>query len=133
MQCEIVRYMPDSTLAAAIQIGANVRCKFVVIAQPDRLSLVWGPLSLFAYHANLVDRFCSDRLIASHWVKRPDVVAVVDRCVTVKGGGLIEIAPSSRTATIGGASKAYGYFAVEDIRQLTVAQPILDGYRLVFA
>ena len=133
MQCEIVSYLSEKTLAAASGSGIPIRCKFVVILQPDVLSLVWGPLSLFPYHAHLVDRFCSDRLIASHWVKRPDMVAILDKTVFVKGGGAMEVLPERWTVMLGGASKAYGYFSSEDVRNIVASQPVLDGYTLIFA
>ncbi len=99
------------------------RGKFVLISEPDRLWLVLGPISAFAYHANLVDRFCRDHQILSSWVRPRDLVEIHDREIKVLGGGFVEINPAKGETRFAGSSKAYGACPELELRRVVAHHP----------
>jgi hypothetical protein len=119
---EIIDFTPALASADAAQAtNGNRSCKFVLVELDETLCLVFGNLSAYAYHANLVDRFCKDRQIAATWVKEPDLLLVLDPRMTVRGGGYLTFSPVDRKATFSGSSKSYGSFRLRDL------EPVLSG------
>ena len=59
--------------------------KFVIIDTADTRYLVLGPVSKYRYHAGIVNRFCELRGVACHTVKKPALVEILDKAVTVRG------------------------------------------------
>jgi hypothetical protein len=85
-------------------------CKFVTMLVEGTPHLVVGLVTEFPYHANLIDRFCSERNIASAWEHKPDLVEVYDASVEIHGGGWMRIDPINRHIKIYGRSTAYGTY-----------------------
>jgi hypothetical protein len=104
--------------------------KFVVITTEEGAHLVTGPVSIYPYHAHLVDRFCQEREIASSWIKKPDVVEVLDLAVEIRGGGQILIDPAAKRMKIYGRSSAYGTYSKADLEQGLLADPFFHGFTL---
>lgn len=110
-----------------------ITCKFVVVDDAEQRHLVLGPVADFPYHANLVAKFCDDRQLAYGWQQRPDLVAVFDPAVKIRGGGMLEIDVDNSLARFYGASRAYGYFRRADVERLTSGTPLFAGYEIAFS
>jgi hypothetical protein len=106
----------------------TIRCKFVIIDNQGTLALVFGPVDRLPYHANLVDRFCADHGIASSWVKRPDHVEINEPGVRILGGGDLRINSRERSMVLAGASRAYGFFPADSVRQIVAEDPFFQGF-----
>lgn len=119
---------PESGPANSSSHDGRLQCKFVVIADAERLYLVVGPIKEFPYHANLVERFCNGRGILTAWVGKPDLVDILDSTVRIKGGGLLKIDGNRKAINLGGVSRAYGRFLPEDLDGLLEADPFFAGY-----
>ena len=61
--------------------------KFIIIRHFGQLTMICGLLREYPYHANLVERYCTDNEVASTWTKRPDVHEIFDSDCAVQGGG----------------------------------------------
>lgn len=96
--------------------------KFVIIASPQQISLVFGPIAEFPYHANLVKRFCDINKIPSGWLKKPDVYEIYGDSHEVRGGGWMEVAGENGELKIYGYSTTYGSFKRKDILYLYHSQ-----------
>ena len=90
--------------------GEKLIGKFVIIRCESELNFVFGDVSIYPYHANLVVSFCDRYEIASGWEHKPDLVEVYEPGWTVLGGGWLELDQKARTARVYGASSAYGPF-----------------------
>jgi hypothetical protein len=104
--------------------------KFVIIVTPEASHLVAGPVSVYPYHAHLVDQFCIRHEIPSAWVKKPDFVEVLDPDVTVRGGGHILIDLAGRRMRIYGRSTAYGGFQPADLEQGLLSDAFFHGFEV---
>lgn len=123
MQTSVVDYL-GSLLAGE----GSIRCKFIVVAHSGTLYFVFGPVSVYPYHANLLGRFCQERDIGYRWIKVPDVVKIQEPEYRILGGGHLEIDPTKRRVQLSGSSKAYGHFALEDIKLITSREPFFAQY-----
>lgn len=72
--------------------------------------LVFGPLSKYRYHAQLVHKCCVINDIGYSWVKKPDLIEVLDNEIEIKGGGMIKFDKNKQILEFGGHSTAYGKF-----------------------
>ena len=90
-----------------------------------------GSVSEFGYHANLVDRFCSQQGTAAAWVRKPDLVEVLDPDVAVRGGGWMKLDPSTSSVEIYGGSTAYGRFDPEMVGALVDREPFFRDKQVV--
>ena len=124
-------YAVVSFVEAPVPRG-RVICKFVVIEDAHTRHLVFGPVAKYAYHADLVARFCADHLVAAGWARRPDVMEIYDPSVRLRGGGVLEVDRGAMTMEIYGASRAYGDFRRKDVEHAIDASRDLAGYRVSF-
>ena len=125
MRTEVASFLSRPPKAGS---GRSITCKFVILVHDNVLWLVLGRVREFPYHAQLVERFCNLNMIPSHWVKKPDLVEILDHATRVQGGGWLEINPAQRTCAIYGHSTAYGAFNSADIRQVVEEQSFFAGY-----
>ena len=88
----------------------TLTCKFVTLLVDGTPHLVVGLVTEFPYHANLIDRFCGERNIASGWEHKPDLVEIYDAGVQTHGGGWMRIDPVNKSIKIYGRSTAYGTY-----------------------
>lgn len=72
--------------------------------------LVFGSLSKYRYHAQLVHRFCVINDIGYSWVKKSDLIEVLDNEIEINGGGVIKFDKKKQLLEFGGHSTAYGKF-----------------------
>jgi hypothetical protein len=105
-------------------------CKMMIIAVSGTTHLVFGPVSEFGYHANLVDRFCSQRDIAAAWVRKPDIVEILEKDVKLGGGGWMKINKPESLIEIYGRSTAYGRFDKEQLKLLVDREPFFSNSRV---
>ena len=121
----VLFYGGEDDLAPNSQDG-RLACKFLVVSNDDCLYLLFGPLSEFPYHAGLLDRFCKEQQMASSWVKRPDLLEVLDESCEVCGGGYLELDRAQRTVCVSGQSKAYGGFRQPEINRILSGHPMFS-------
>ncbi len=107
---------------------SKLHCKFVLITSSDCIYLVFGLLSRYKYHADLVDGFCRSKAISCSWVKQPDFVEINDPSMSVQGGGYLDIDRHHRVAIFDGISRAYGNFSTDALDKLLQADPFFAAY-----
>jgi hypothetical protein len=115
-------------LARSIPAAQTIVCKFVIVACGNELILIFGPVRMYRYHANLVDAYCSNRDIPSGWLKKPDIVEVYDDNYVIQGGGWMDIEPGSNYMKVYGNSTAYGQFDPSDLNSIVDGSPALTGF-----
>ncbi|MCB2231431.1 hypothetical protein KQH82_12005 [bacterium] len=113
--------------------GGKIVCKFIIVEWSAELSLVFGPVRAFEYHAWLLERFCRERQIAAGWVKKPDLVEVYDRSVTLHGGGWMELDFGEKQAEIYGSSTAYGPYRADLARAIIADHPHFARFRVKYS
>lgn len=104
--------------------------KFILLRHNRRLVFIFGPLSQFSYHAQLLERFCKLEKVPSWWEKRPDQLDYDHRQIEIRGGGWLELDESVRTLKIFGESKAYGEFERSDLNYILANDRYFEGFTL---
>jgi hypothetical protein len=132
MNYRVISLTPDH-FDSARKNSRPVTCKFVLLALRDESAFVYGPVSRFAYHAALVDRFCAERGIPASWERQPDLVTVLDKQVQVRGGGWLRFDWSAGRVEIYGSSKAYGTYDDSLLRQILGDNRRLHGLPVVLS
>ena len=133
MNYEVVKYFePADNQDTNKEIVSDIFCKFMIIINDGTAFFVIGDLSKFPYHANIVDRFCSDRDIPATWKRRPDVLEILCRETKLKGGGLIDIDENKKVLKIYGYSTAYGPMNVEFLKGFVVNHSFFSEYSVRF-
>ena len=122
LKYDTLSFVEDSDFSSVAD--KSVRCKFVVIVLPESVTLVLGPLARFAFHADLVEKFCIARSLGCRRIGKGDTVQLLDPSARVAGGGYLTWTKSPASVRIGGSSKAYGPY---DILKL---QAVLANSRL---
>lgn len=84
--------------------------KFMLITGPDELTLIFGEVKEYAYHANLLYRYCQLREIPCGWEKKPDLLEIYDPSIRLHGGGWFEFDERAKGIRLFGSSTAYGRF-----------------------
>ncbi len=100
--------------------------KFVQIRHGNSLYLVFAPQGLSHYHANIVERFCSDKGIDGSYDSERKKYNVHDKDWIVAGGGKFAIDRMQKTLKLYDDSMAYGKFnktglrdAIETLREFS--------------
>lgn len=106
-------------------------CKFLIVDYRSELHLLFGPVKRFTYHAMLLDQYCTDNVIASAWLKRNELLQVLDRQLQVMGGGWMEFLPDSKSLRIFGASTAYGRFHQPSLNKILSGITVLSPFNVV--
>jgi hypothetical protein len=108
----------------------TVTCKFVSLLVESTPHLIVGPVDDFPYHANLIDRFCNERNIASAWEHKPDLVEVYDTNVEIHGGGWMRIDPVHKSIKVYGRSTAYGTYDRDVVTEVISNHPEYSEFSL---
>ena len=90
--------------------SSDFTCKFILITTSDTLWLVFGSLSTYRYHAQLVHRFCVNNEVSYDWVKKDDLLEILDNDIEIKGGGIIAFERDKMQLRFSSHSTAYGKF-----------------------
>lgn len=120
----VTRASEDGRLA----LDERLICKFLLVEYNLDLLLLFGPVKTFTYHAMLLDKFCTEHLIAASWQKPRELLEVLDRRLRVKGGGWMEFQPADRTLRIFGASTAYGRYHLPSLDRVLSADSHFAPY-----
>ena len=107
--------------------------KFVVIETPVALHFVCGPVAEYAYHANLVARYCNRYEIGAIWARKPDLVGILDTSIKVRGGGHIEMDLQAYKMKIHGRSTAYCPYNPEHLIGLGNSNSFVKDFELAIA
>jgi hypothetical protein len=127
MQLEVISY--NGTIAS--KPGKDrIVSKFLLIEHMNTLLMLIGEVDEFRYHAQLLDRFCSNRGIAASWVKRDEYLEVYDKSLRIRGGGWMEVTPEGQYARIYGSSSAYGQYETVTLRQIVDLHPFFEGIQV---
>jgi hypothetical protein len=105
-------------------------CKFILVEREDLIGLVFGDITTYNYHANLVDEYCSTRGIAASWVAKPDLLLVLDPDVAIRGGGYLNLDQAARKAEFSGGSKSYGVFRLRELEKILQIHPFFENYQI---
>jgi hypothetical protein len=105
--------------------------KFVVIKRERRIHLVVGPVSLYRYHASLVNGFCRRYEIPASRAKGGHRVEIFDHSIRVLGGGHVSVDSESRRIRLFGQSTAYGQFDVDTVSSILKRGSFFSGYSLL--
>lgn len=117
---------PVIDLTPASDSGGNGRrvCKFIIVEHEDRVRIVFGDLSAYKYHADLLHAYCEQHGIPSDWVHKPDLLEPLNSALDILGGGYLELNVSANTATFSGASKAYGPYHHHQLEAILANSPL---------
>ncbi len=96
----------------------DTACKFVLVKAENTVWLVFGPFAKYHYHAHLVEGLCNHLGLRSVWVKKPDVVNILDETVEIMGGGILCFDSQKNSVEFSGASRAYGEFNRSELQSL---------------
>lgn len=88
----------------------EIQGKFMLVERGGVAHLIIGNIGVYAYHADLLAKFCQDNLIAHDWIKRPANLAIRDSDTKLYGGGWIHVQPATRKVIFSGRSTAYGKY-----------------------
>ncbi len=120
-------HRPDSTDADNKLVG-----KFILIAGSDEITMAYGSLEDFGYHADLLKRFCDLNDIPSGWAKKPDQYEIISDSHRIVGGGWLEENVGEKTLRFYGYSTAYGGFDQQDILYLLQTSEDYSDYLVDF-
>ena len=125
---QVVDFTPDGS-NGSVRLVANGRraCKFILIEYRDIVQMVFGDVSAYKYHANLLHEFCVRNGIASNWVHKPDLLEPLDSGIDVLGGGFLDLNRAEKVAVFSGASKAYGACRWHQLEAILTASPAFAG------
>jgi hypothetical protein len=87
------------------------RGKFVQLKHvTDGEFIIFSPLAICSYHAQIVERFCLKREPQWEFEMNPkgDDGQCLEEGVSIEGGGFYEIIVEKKRLNLGGASQAYG-------------------------
>lgn len=103
-------------------------CKFIIIENLTDISLVFGPLETFRYHAQLVHRYCAINEITCSWIKHPDLVEIHSEDLEIRGGGMIKFDTKKSTLEFRGSSTAYGGYDRAILQEILENCEAVNGF-----
>ncbi len=115
---------------AKTDIPAITTGKFVQIRNENALYVVFSPKELTKYHANIVERFCMDKVIEGSYNAKKEVYTILDKAWKIVGGGRFERDGNKKAIKLYGDSMAYGKFEKAGIRKSLEALPEFSGYSI---
>jgi hypothetical protein len=129
---EIVDYgEPSGTGLSQLNGGQGEAWKFLLVENDASLFFIVGPLAEYSYHAGLLEAFCADREIPSHWENKPDVFRLDDDDFSIRGGGWIQFDPRRNRLVFSGRSTAYGEFDSVLVKEVVDSCGIFHGLETI--
>jgi hypothetical protein len=105
--------------------------KFVQVRNNSTEYLVLSPKGLSVYHANIVERFFSQRNIEGKYNSKGDYFEISEGEWEVTGGGIWAINETDRLLRLSGSSQAYGQYDRRGLRERIETVEEVSGYRIV--
>lgn len=105
--------------------------KFVQIRNKGTEYLILSPKGLSAYHANIVERFFTQRKIVGKYNGKGDYYEIFEDGWEVLGGGIWAINEADGLLHLSGSSQAYGQYEGRGLREKIKAVDEMSGYRIV--
>jgi hypothetical protein len=132
MQTVFIDYIPFyySSIAKAT-VPSAVSGKFVQIEHTATRYLVFSPLALTKYHANVVEQFCRDKGLEGAYDRENTRYDIHDEAWSVRGGGKFELNADQKTIKFYGDSMAYGKFDARDLKAALTSLPEFSGFTVL--
>ncbi len=105
--------------------------KFVQIRNDATEYLVLSPKGLSVYHANIVERFFTQRKIEGKYNSKGDYYEICEGEWEITGGGIWAISETDRLLRLSGSSQAYGQYDRRGLRERIETAEKVSGYRIV--
>lgn len=105
--------------------------KFIQIRHNDTEYLILSPKGLSVYHANIVERFFTERSISGDYNGKGDHYEIAEDGWKVIGGGIWAINETDRLLHLSGSSQAYGQYDRRGLREKIETIKDMSGYRIV--
>ena len=102
--------------------------KFVQIRNDATEYLVFSPKEFTLYHADLVERFCSDKGLKGSYNKEGKRFDIHDLVWVIVGGGRFEIDSEKRYLCLYDNSMAYGRFDPMGLKEKILSIDALSGH-----
>lgn len=112
--------MPPKRSGKFVQLWLGTTEEFIVVA----------PSSLALFHANIVERFLTEREVGGEYNAKRDVYSHRDDSWTVIGGGRFEIDDHARSLLLFSQSLGYGPYERPGLVDRLSACPALADYRV---
>ena len=104
--------------------------KFVQIRDDTTEYLVFAPKEFAPYHADIVERFCSERGLSGHYNSKGKRFEIHDSGWVVAGGGKFEMDRTEKRIRLYDNSMAYGRFDTEGLREKILSLKRMSDYRV---
>jgi hypothetical protein len=110
----------------------NFNCKFSLIKGPAEIYLIFGPLKVYRYHAQLIYKFCSIYDLACSWIKKLDLVEMHENEFKIKGGGIMTLDSTRKVIEFKGGSTSYGKFDQSLVKEFAQNNQQFNGFSVFF-
>jgi hypothetical protein len=105
------------SVVAGLTVPDNRTGKFVQISHDSTEYLIFSPEEITRYHADIVERFCSERGIAGTYDNTVKRFYIHDPAWDVAGGGKFEIDKTKKHIRLYDNSMAYGRFDTRGLKE----------------
>lgn len=105
--------------------------KFVQIRDGEKEYLVLSPKDLSTYHANVVERFCTEQGIAGSYNTKRDHYTVSSPNWEVVGGGVWTVDVKEKSLHLTGSSLAYGRYDRRGLQDRLASVRELAAYSVI--
>ena len=105
--------------------------KFVQLTDGTRQVIVFSPIKLHPYHANIAEAFLrQEGITKGSYNSKRDHFNPVNTGWQILGGGTWRVIEKEKQLSMGGASQAYGPFIEEGLREIMESSPAFKGYKV---
>ncbi len=102
--------------------------KFVQLRNNDMEYLLLSPKDFAVYHANIVERFCTEKGIAGTYNIKRDHFEINEPHWEIVGGGIWTINEKEKSLDFSGGSLAYGKFDRRGLREKVLSLKGMSDY-----
>ncbi len=113
------------------EVPSVISGKFVQIRHEPTEYLVFSPKEFTKYHANIVERFCTDNGLEGSYDTKKNRFAIADRAWSVMGGGKYEMDAARKTIRLYDDSLAYGKFDKQNMTDKILSFAEFTGFTVV--
>ena len=131
MKVILINYSPAYySIVAKTAVPEKLAGKFVQIKHNTTEYLVFAPKEFAPYHADIVERFCSERGLSGHYNSEKKRFEIHDPGWVVAGGGKFEMDTTEKLIRLYDNSMAYGRFDPEGLREKILSVIEMSDYRV---